>query len=213
MARDAHFPPHMATSRGSLAPQWGLPMIRHKALCLLPAITLQTVASIQTNDIEWNAIRKLHWSDYRGQVPSNPEHSAITSYSVHSDSRFLDTRRVSHTVQCLFHPKQSWVQFTHLSDSTLLRHEQLHFDIAECNARALRSALCGLTSYSTLPVRVSQVRDSINTMWELVQANYDVETSHGTIIKKQALWAKKIAHTLDSLAAYSEPRFVVELKR
>ncbi|HRN36984.1 MAG TPA: hypothetical protein PLL18_08735 [Flavobacteriales bacterium] len=39
-----------------------------------------------------------------------------------------------------------------------------------------------------------------------------METSHGTIAKEQARWAKKIAHTLDSLSAYSEPRFVVALK-
>ncbi len=32
-----------------------------------------------------------------------------------------------------------------------------------------------------------------------------------TIAKEQARWANKVAHTLDSLAAYSEPRFVVEL--
>jgi hypothetical protein len=60
--------------------------------------------------------------------------------------------------------------------------------------------------------RLQVLRDSISSEWRGVHGKYDLETSHGTIAKEQARWAKKIAHTLDSLAAYSEPRFVVELK-
>jgi hypothetical protein len=49
--------------------------------------------------------------------------------------------------------------------------------------------------------------------WVGIDTRYDLETAHGTIAQEQERWAKKIAHTLDSLSAYTEPHFVVELKR
>lgn len=69
-----------------------------------------------------------------------------------------------------------------------------------------------ITSLEASTIKVPVVRDSVNTAWNSIQELYDLETAHGTIAKEQARWAKKVAHTLDSLAEYSEPRFVVELK-
>jgi predicted secreted Zn-dependent protease len=95
----------------------------------------------------------------------------------------------------------------------LLEHERVHFDIAECNARVLRSQLRTLASYDECVYRIQIVRDSVNAVWNNVQERYDTETAHGMITNQQARWEKNIAHTLDSLAVYSELRFVVELKR
>ena len=179
-------------------------------LCL---IMLVSVGAIKPSDtIQWSTHRSLQWSDYQGNSQEFSEHAALTYYSVRSNSTFLDRRHLSHEVTCVFVKSRSWVRPEHSADTTLLNHERQHFNLAECNARALRSALLRITSFDASTRKVPSVRDSVNTAWNRIQELYDKETSHGTIANEQTRWAKKIAHTLDSLAAYSEPRFVVDLK-
>lgn len=181
-------------------------------LTLLPVLLL-SFGAVPPNDlVEWNASRPLQWADFQGRVPEHSEHAALTYYSVRSNATFLDRQRLSHEVTCVFVKSRSWVRSERRTDTTLLQHERLHFDIAECNARALRSALLLVTSFEGATQKVPVVRDSVNAVWNRVHERYDTETSHGTIAPEQARWTKKIAHTLDSLSAYSEPRFVVALK-
>ena len=169
-------------------------------------------ATAPTSIIEWNATRPLQWSDYQGHAPSNTEHSALTYSSVRSNSTFLDRQHIAHVVTCVVVKSKSWVKPDHSHDTTLLGHERLHFDITECNARALRSRLARMTSFDECANHIPMIRDSVNMAWNAVQDRYDLETSHGTLAKEQARWARKIAYELDSLAAYGEPRFVVALK-
>lgn len=163
--------------------------------------------------IEWSATRPLEWSDYKGHVPYQTKHGAVTAYEVRSTNTFPNWTHVSYEVTCVMIKNRSWVKPEHRADSALLNHERLHFDLAECSARALRSSL----QKERVPIkdcnaRLQVLRDSVHASWLNIEARYDLETSHGTIVEEQARWAEKIAHTLDSLAAYSEPRFVVELK-
>jgi hypothetical protein len=180
-------------------------------LCLLLLVSVG--ATVPAGVIEWSSSHHLQWSDYQGRIPYQPDHGAVTAYEVRSTNTYPDWHHVTYEVACVMLKCKSWVKPEFRTDSALLNHERLHFDLAECSARALRSSLHKeRMSIKECNQRLQLLRDSINTTWLDVQDRYDAETFHGTIAKEQARWARKIAHTLDSLAAYSEPRFVVELK-
>lgn len=163
--------------------------------------------------VAWSPKRPLQWLDYQGRVPEQAQYGAVTGYKVRSTNTFPDWHHVEYKVVCVMIKDASWVKPEHRADSALLSHERLHFDIAECSARTLRRSLQqNRLSIQECNQHLQLIGDSINTDWLGVQDLYDLETAHGTVAKEQARWAKKIAHTLDSLAAYNEPRFVVELK-
>lgn len=166
-------------------------------------------ATVPSDTVVWSATHPLEWLDYQAHVPKGSEHAAVTYYSVRSNNKFLDWQHVAYEVTCVLVKSKSWVRPEHIGDTTLLGHERLHFDIAECNARVLRGELRKLMSVDDCVRRVQSVRDSVNSAWKLVQDQYDVETAHGTISKEQLKWRGRIEHTLDSLAEYVDSRFVV----
>lgn len=170
-------------------------------------------AFVQSDVIEWSASRPLQWTDFQGRVPEYSEHAALTFCSTRSNNVFLNREQVSYEVISVVVKSKSWVRAEQKGNAALLDHERLHFDIAECSARSLRKELqLSRVSINECNHRLQLLRDSISSAWSRTQSQYDLETAHGTIAKEQARWANKVAHTLDSLAAYSEPRFVVALK-
>ncbi len=89
-------------------------------------------------------------------------------------------------------------------EAKVLAHEQLHFDLAEAEARRLTLALRELEGFGAtqrsaeidLRSRAEQAqRDTMAKLNEL-QALYDRETYHGTRKKQQKRWAEKITHWL-----------------
>lgn len=136
-----------------------------------------------------NGALRSHYTDFQGRVPEHSEHAAQTYYSVRSNPTFLDKDHLLHEVTCVFVKSKSWVRANSKGNTALLDHERLHFDIAECNARALRSALLSITSSKEAPLLVPMISDSVNASWKLVHSQYDLETAHGTIAKEQARWA------------------------
>jgi hypothetical protein len=184
----------------------------HPPLVLLSCLLIGAVPT--TDIIEWRAARPLHWSDYKGNVPYPTKHGAATAIEVRSSNAFPDWNHVTYDVTCVVIKSGSWVKPELRADSALLNHERRHFDLAECSARTLRSILQKESvSIQECNQRLQVLRDSMYAAWVGIDTRYDLETAHGTIAQEQERWAKKIAHTLDSLSAYTEPHFVVELKR
>ena len=168
---------------------------------------------VHADVVMWSTTRPLQWSDFQGAVPYQSPYGAAIKYEVRSTNSFPDWHHVVYEVTCVMVKGGSWVKPECRADTALLNHERIHFDLAECSARSLRSQLQHeRVSIKECNQRLQLLRDSINASWLSIEGRYDLETTHGTVAKEQARWAKKIAHTLDSLAAYSEPRFVVELK-
>lgn len=184
-----------------------------KVLCSVLLVLVSVGASAPNDVLEWSASRSLQWSDFQGQVPKHSEHAALTYCSTRSNNVFLDRERVSYEVISVVVKSKSWVRPEQKSNAALLNHERLHFDIAECSARSLRKELqLSRVSINECNQRLQLLRDSIGSVWSGMHSQYDSETSHGTIAEAQARWAKQIAYMLDSLDAYSEPQFVVELR-
>lgn len=117
--------------------------------------------------------RQLTWSDYKGTPPAGVEHDAVTCTNIVIGPD---------TAYAIFLPERSWATTT---DSTLLRHEQLHFAITRNYANKLQwylKARCPCT------IEIGEV---INE-WRQEQAKYDLETNHGQDTTAQRRWEEKI---------------------
>jgi len=100
-------------------------------------------------------------------------------------------------IQALFHPSRSYVFNENIFNRDLLYHELYHFRITEIYARKIRQEL---SEYREIPDRAG-IHQIIarNKREELkMQSDYDDETYHSYILKKQHLWQLTIDSLLSS---------------
>jgi hypothetical protein len=158
--------------------------------------------------IAWSATRKLDWKDFKGKPPPTTLAGALSAishdYAVGCRNQALQLR-----VQTIFQPNRSWVTYRIVSSGLAsrvgIKHEQIHFDLAEVYARRIRKMLRELRdpcprSDEELAGLVEQV---IKDHWT-AQRRYDIETENGQLEGKQNDWEKRIAKELTALAAYEE---------
>jgi hypothetical protein len=97
--------------------------------------------------------------------------------------------------------------------NSLLKHEQLHFDIAELTTRKLRQAYSTHVSYDI--EATSLFIDSVFNRYSKIEfdsinALYDTETNHGIIETKQKVWETKITSELKKLEKYASTKVVIK---
>src|SRR5690606_17898498 len=93
-----------------------------------------------------------------------------------------------------FNRKSSFIKERIENIEYLMRHEQLHFDIAELCTRLIRkeilelrkSKIDSVSVYENVVVHGLAKLDSLNSL-------YDLETSHGISVSKQTIWQEKIS--------------------
>ena len=158
--------------------------------------------------IVWSATRKLDWKDFKSKPPPNTLAGALSAishdYAVGCRDQALQTR-----VQTIFQPNRSWVTYRIISSGLAsragIKHEQIHFDLAEVYARRIRKMLRELRdpcprSDEELAGLVEQV---IKDHWT-AQRRYDTETENGQLEGKQNDWEKRIAAELSALTPFAE---------
>lgn len=166
----------------------------------------------EKNDtIHWSSTRKLTWDDFKGEIDNNSEYKAITTTNLKTKSNVFTNYLVDYELYCVFEKNKSWTKSKTIS---LLKHEQIHFDISELVMRKMRKKFLAhnFSSLDNVNVMIERIfqeavieRRSINSM-------YDEETEHGTIADKQKEWEIKIAKELKVLEEYSSPRVVIRRK-
>jgi len=158
--------------------------------------------------IVWSATRKLDWKDFRSKPPPNTLAGALSAishdYAVGCRDQALQLR-----VQTIFVPGRSWVTYRIVSSGLAsrvgIRHEQIHFDLAEVYTRRIRKMFRELRdpcprSDAELAGMVEQI---IKEHWT-AQRRYDTETENGQLEAKQNDWEKRIAAELTALAPFAE---------
>jgi len=178
----------------------------------LEAKPFNTEERRETNDslILWNSTRKLTWDDFQGAADSTSKYKALTYVQIGLKSeQYNDSICVD--VPTYFYKSLSWSKS--ISNSSLLKHEQLHFDIAELMARKIRKEY---SNYAFIDIKQGFkdlkdiYRKYYGTEFDRYNRNYDTETEHGTIAAKQKEWELKIAKELKALNAYSSTRVVIK---
>lgn len=156
--------------------------------------------------IKWHQRRVLEWKDFQGKVwvSSSDTRTAgsICGFTVAAD---LDGPRLSFRIECTFNKKLSWAKKEHES-SYELNHEQVHFDIAEVNARKCRRAVSNFVfKSSTLKHDIDSLGAYYDALCLKEQNLYDLEADNGRDKAMQEVWNKRVAEELENEKSYWNP--------
>lgn len=150
----------------------------------------------------------LQWDDFKSLPNTSSEHVAATDCHI---KWTLKTRKDSIfiTVFAYMNPANSWVK-PQGKNERILKHEQIHFDIAELFARKLRQEILnqkfGKTSVSDI-LKTIAINNTKN--YDAYQDKYDAETNHSKILSKQKEWEKRITNELKNLEAFNKTELIV----
>ena len=174
----------------------------HLTFAFFLVFTLCSFTSDTFQQVEWTEERKLSWDDFRGEPnPSSHAHAA-TAIRI-SAAPYYKNKKLYYSVTTFFDPSQSWCRS---KSEQLLRHEQLHFDIAELYARKVRKRISelrsrGVKDVKTINAEIQKLLDESNR----VDATYDKKTIHGANPERQRRWEENILYQLRNLASYAKP--------
>ncbi len=152
--------------------------------------------------IAWNASKKLTWADFRGPVPPDASSAATTASGI---SYQYTANLIHHEVQldfevtAFFYPNESWYR-PEVCDSTILQHEQLHFDISELFARKMRLQLQRTAFTENVKSEVRNIYKKILKELSEFQDQYDWETNFSRNREAQHRWNQRIAEALGQIA-------------
>ena len=173
---------------------------------LTPAVSGET-----TILIPWDTADPLIWSDFQGTPPADAaqhlEAAWIVTAIKMSAGTYVDQNESSGYVGCYtnvvianyMNPDKSWV-LPSAACTSLLEHEQGHFDLTEAYARRAAliiesTRLYGTDKYAVeqqLFDRFSAIRDEIYLQADRATQRYDDETNHGLNATEQARWLQQI---------------------
>ena len=158
-------------------------------------------AGNKSDVIQWNAARRLSWSDFKGEPPINASNAALTSSGILINFS-TNGQSFHYELSCNFDKNNSWGR---VKNDYILSHEQGHFDIAEIYTRKLNKAL---KRYRYRAASFNKDVNAIyrNTMSELqqMQNEYDRQTDYSRNPLQQRKWLARIDNYLDDLKAFSD---------
>jgi hypothetical protein len=171
-----------------------------------------TTYSAQTTKdsvILWSASKKLNWNDFKGKADENSSYKAITTTLILTDVINYSDSLLTYKISCFFKKLDSW---TKLKTSSLLKHEQIHFDIAEIAARRMRKRFLEHKSLKrdSINVMINSIMQKAVSERRLLNESYDTETNHSVNKEKQKEWEIKIANELKSLAQYANTQVTIK---
>jgi predicted secreted Zn-dependent protease len=160
--------------------------------------------TVKGGTLHWSAKRPLVLADFQGRPRPNEAHAALTSATVVAQVA-CKSNKFTGSVQAAFDPTRSWVRDPATITAKLLRHEQLHFDIAEVYARRLRQKLTGTQiPCAQLGTMFERLSNGIYADWEKAEDQYDRDTNHGLIPAQQQAWEARVQQQLAELEAFAE---------
>lgn len=158
-----------------------------------------TIRKLKNDTIIWKQDSLLRPTDFKARPkPNGPlglTASMLFIYSGESDGELI------FYVEALFVKSKSYIT---KSSEYVLRHEQLHFDICELNARKLRKKLSE-TDFKKVKKLTEEIQKQFNNSISQIhkeQEKYDKETEHGLNSAKQAIWNESIQKQIKELDDY-----------
>ena len=163
-------------------------------------------ADVSDTNLVWNEHYSLQWHDFRGKAGTGSIGDAGTVVHIKAKP-FIVNKQIHYDVRAIFNREKSWARDT---SRTLLNHERLHFDIAELYARKIRKKVSelrrrGVDDIGTFNDAIKELLLESND----VDAQYDAETLHGALSRKQAEWVRKVGQELADLKNYRKKKWVI----
>lgn len=164
-----------------------------------------TVKKAATNEDEivYNAERQLSITDFKGAPDALSKALAATSsgfmmqYEMKGD---YSGNTANVELVPYFEIQKSWMK-PGGKTAYVLQHEQLHFDITAIKTYELAAAIKNHTfTMANFKEEITSLQKQYSKEMELMQAQYDEETSHGIFKEKQNLWQARIKNELKEKA-------------
>jgi len=176
--------------------------------------TIQKV--LESGFILWNGYT-LTWEDFKGQVPlkykESDEGAGASLKLIYNKTLDKKNNIPFIEIKAYFIRTESFVK-KEAKTNIILKHEQIHFDIAELYARLFRKEI-----KETVFNDINNAIKSVSKMYKhylkdliIFQNLYDKETSHSTNLQKQIEWNEKIEKQLKELEQYSKSKIDVKIK-
>lgn len=161
----------------------------------------------QSQDSEfncWNENYRLDFNDFRGKpeiIQTKLGNAKAFTYLKFNYRIYFDESIDNYNIQtCLMQDRRkSWIT---AKDEKLLKHEQLHFDIAELYRRRIHKFFEDKKAELEIKLLANSIKDLMKDL-ETTQDKYDDETGHGVISERQIHWENKIFNSLSELNKYS----------
>lgn len=189
-----------------------------RSLIIIVCILISNWFYSQNNDtIKWSASRKLTIDDFKAVPDSNSKFRAVSMignygrYKIKGDTLYV-------VYVNYFLSEKSWFKKdkkNSKNNTTLLVHEQGHFNIAEIEVRRLRKKISEIKGIDRK--KVQSIYNSFVAEFKIsdqkIHYSYDKETDFSRNEIKQKEWNNKIAKELKDLETYSEETIKISLKR
>ena len=158
----------------------------------------------------------LRWRDFKGHSIPSAAATADSYISIYANAKpNVKTNSEDLYIYPVFLKKKSWYKSAADTTEYLLKHEQLHFDIAELVCRMIRKELKQEfgNSFDNYQKRYEKILNKYLKQYTKMSEDYDNETSHSLNMAKQKEWNDKIKQMLDDLSEYSAPVVSIDLNK
>jgi hypothetical protein len=151
----------------------------------------------------------LRFNDFKGKPAKSGTLLATSVLQFQFKFHFFDDI-FWYELRTSFLKKESWAS---IGDSSLMVHEQLHFDLMEVYSRILKKQFQEFTNMQVNDSIVRKTYKVIENQCKADQELFDEQTGHGINSLATKEWTYKIRKMLDSLDAYKEPTGMVSIVR
>ena len=158
--------------------------------------------------LEWNNDTPLKYEDFKGVRNSDSLYAATMSgigyrTEIKGDSLWL-------IFNAKFDRDSSWMT---IKAESLLKHEQLHFDITELSLRYFYLKSRNLKLYrSRIQIQLDSVYNASDNINNSLQSKYDDDTDHGTDSAQQQKWQNYIEEELKKNSISKDKKLLIILK-
>lgn len=168
------------------------------ALIFLLLVFVATTIHAQTDLKVWDQHNPLKWSDFKAPVDESNPHAALTMSGSHVSyhwNQHSGNYTVTFDVACAMFRDMSWTRVEKQSPE-LLKHEQVHFDIAKVFAKQLLVSLNNRTYTSDFKNEIDAVDKQNAKDRASMQLEYDAQTNHSRNKEMQQKWEAYVADLL-----------------
>ncbi len=157
--------------------------------------------------IDWSSDTKLDWKNFKGGKPKKDDLDAETAVTLAVPYKCSAKGDYSYDVKAQFDPNSSTTKGANAQTAALLAHEQIHFDLMQKQAIALKTKLedifkkmckCPMSAadQAALKKAVDEAQAAALEAYDADSQKYDDETDHGTKDGPQQKWAEDTAKAL-----------------
>jgi len=158
--------------------------------------------------IRWTEQRSLTWYDFKGKPDrlNYPNVLALTHCGFGYQPNVRLFKETEFHVETTFYTGSSWYLPEGKTDY-VLRHEQIHFDLAEVYSRKLKKQLIEANVSNTNSSEYIAIFNKLFQDYKERQDSYDYDTKHGTAKASQEKWNATIEIELAKYDLYKNKDF------